>query len=121
MVGDGGECGADLLRFDDAKGVAIHEQEVIAGTRGERDFAKGNAPTGGEVDGLEILNYPAAGGELRVDLLAGALFGIQVRHGMTPDFLRPVGPRPPVDGPLVGSVGGGIAVKDSEHEAVEAG
>jgi hypothetical protein len=41
----------------------------------ERDFAKGDAAAGGEIDGLIILDDPAALEELRVDLPAGGGFG----------------------------------------------
>ena len=49
LIGNGRECGADLFGFNDAEGLAIHEEQVIARTSGQRDFPQCDAPTGGEV------------------------------------------------------------------------
>ena len=47
----------------------------IAGTGLERDLTEGDAAACGEIDGFIILDGPACGDELFVDLLAGDSFG----------------------------------------------
>lgn len=79
LLGDAGEQRALLFRLDHADGPAIHEQEVIARAGFQRSFAQRDATTGGGIELPVILNDPAGRGELRVDLLAGALFW-GVRH-----------------------------------------
>ena len=79
------EC-ALFLGFGDPDGVTIHEQEIVTRTGFERHFAQGNAAADGGIELPVILHDPPAGGELRVDLLAGELFGSQVRHGMVARF-----------------------------------
>ena len=82
LVGDDGERGANLLCLNHAESFPIHEQQVIARAGRERDFAQRDAATSGKVHLLVILNDPAAGRELRVDLLAGQLLR-GFRHGKT--------------------------------------
>ena len=55
-----GQQRAFLLGFDNADGLAIYEQEIIARPRLERDFADGNTPTRAQIDLLVILQHPAA-------------------------------------------------------------
>lgn len=74
LLRDTGEERALLLGLDHAHGLAVHQQEVIAGTGFERRFAKRDASGGGGVELLIILNSPATRSELRVDLFTGFLF-----------------------------------------------
>ena len=53
---------------------------MIAGAGGERDFAQRDPPPRGKVHGLVVLHDPAGRPELGIDLPAGELFGIEVRH-----------------------------------------
>ena len=67
------------LNYSD--GFSVHEQKIIAGTGFKRRFAQRDAGSGGRTELLVVLNDPAAGNELCIDLLPGALFGSQFRHG----------------------------------------
>ena len=80
MVGNGGERCADLLGFNHAEGFAIDKQKIIAGASCERHFPDGDAAPGRKINGPVVLHEPAACDELRINLLAGDLFRIEVRH-----------------------------------------
>jgi hypothetical protein len=80
LFSDGGQGGAGFFGFDIDDGLPVNKKEVIAGTGFKGNFAQGNSATGGEINRLVILNNPAAGNELGVDLTTGELFR-GVRHG----------------------------------------
>lgn len=107
----GGERCSNLFGFDHTRGFAIHEEEIIARAGREGGFSQGDATTGGEIDGFEILNDPPARRELGVDLLAGALFR-GFRHRMRK---QPWGGVRPI------AWGDGIAVSDSPGERIPGG
>ncbi len=86
LLGDAGKQRALLLRLDHADGLAIHEQEVIARAGFQRRFAQRDATAGRGIELPVILNDPAGRGELRVDLLASALFG-RFSHGSASDLI----------------------------------
>ena len=75
LLGNARQQRAFLLGFDDADGLAIDQQQVIAGAGLERCFAQRDALPGGEIHRLVILRGPAGRDELGVDLLAGACSG----------------------------------------------
>ena len=81
LLGDARQESALLLGLGDADGFAVHKQEIIARAGFEGRFAQGDAASGGGIELFVILNNPTARDELRVDLLAGELFGSQFRHG----------------------------------------
>ena len=81
LLGDTRKEGALLFGLGNANGLAVHNQQVIAGAGFERDFAQGDPASGRGVKIAVILNHPAGSAELRVNLPAGELFGVQVRHG----------------------------------------
>jgi hypothetical protein len=54
---------------DDTDRFAVHQQEVIASARFERNLAEGNPVPGGKVQFSEILNYPSSAQQHRIDLL----------------------------------------------------
>jgi hypothetical protein len=60
--------------------LLVHEQHVIGGTRIGGVFADRLAFALVEVDDILVLNSSSGGAELRVDGVAGFLFGILVRH-----------------------------------------
>ncbi|RMG96330.1 MAG: hypothetical protein D6706_10370, partial [Chloroflexi bacterium] len=75
LVGDGGQGNAFLFCFDHADGFAIHKEQVVgkAGLQGK--FAHSDAASGVQVYLATVLHDPAAGGQLAVNVLAGAGFG----------------------------------------------
>ena len=80
LFGDGREGGALFFGFNDADGLAVHQQKIVAGPGFERNLSNGDAASGGEVEGLVILHEPACGDEFRVNLLPRALFWEELRH-----------------------------------------
>jgi hypothetical protein len=80
LLGDARQERALLLSLGDADGFAVHEQEIIARAGFHRDFAQRDAASTGGIERPVVLNDPAAGDELRVDLPAGELFR-GIRHG----------------------------------------
>ena len=75
LLGDARQERAFLLGLDYAGGFAIDEQKIIAGSGFQRRFAQRDAASGGGIELLVILNDPATRNELRVNFLAGELFG----------------------------------------------
>jgi hypothetical protein len=65
------------LRFKDADGLAVHEEQVIgeAVPGGELELAHGDAASGGQVHGVPVLDDPACRDERGVDLRPGLLLG----------------------------------------------
>jgi hypothetical protein len=63
------------LRKSSLYRLPVDEQQVIARARRWRDFTQRYATCGGEIYRLVILDDPTTRGQLRVDLLTGALFG----------------------------------------------
>lgn len=74
LVGDSRKGSAFRLGFDNADGLSIDEQEIVARPTLERHFAQRNAATSGGGERFVILNSPAALFEGIVDLLACLLF-----------------------------------------------
>ena len=66
--------------FDDADGFAVYEQYIIGGSDFGGIFSDGDAMCGGQVEGIVILDDPAALLELVVDVIAGELFRVAVGH-----------------------------------------
>ena len=64
------------LGFDDAKRLAVDEEHVIGGAGVGLPFADRDPGAGGEIDLL--LHNPAGGAQLRIDPVAGLLFGVLV-------------------------------------------
>jgi len=100
LFGDAGEERAQLLGLNDADGVAVHEQEVVTGTGLEGRLAQGNAAAGAGGKLPVILDGPPARQELRVNLLAGALFRGQFRHCTCGRAHDNTSQRPPLSGPM---------------------
>jgi hypothetical protein len=73
-----GEQRAFRLRLDYTERLAIDEQQVIAASGLERNFTQRNTARGGRIELRIVLYHPAAGDKLRINFLAGLLFG---RHG----------------------------------------
>lgn len=69
--------GADRLGLDDARGLAVHVQQVVgeAKARLQRELADGDALRGVDVRMPIVLHRPAGGDEQRVDACAGLLLG----------------------------------------------
>ena len=76
VLGDG-DVGAEgfLLGLGDADRLAVDEQHVVGGAGVGGVFADGLALAGVEIDGVLRLHDPTGGPELRVDGVAGDLFG----------------------------------------------
>ena len=66
------------LGFDDADGASIDEEHIVGGADVGLVFAHGDTLSGIEVDLVFVLRIPAGRGQLRVDLVAGDLFGVLV-------------------------------------------
>ena len=78
LLGDAGEERAFLLRFDYSGGLAIDEEEVVAGAGLEGGFADGDSPTRERVELLVVLDDPPGGDKLFVYRLTGALLWVDV-------------------------------------------
>ena len=80
LIGYRREERALIFRLYDAERFAIHEQQIIATARFERDFAESNAAGCGRIVLLVILHRPAAGKELLIRFPC-ALFSSGVIEG----------------------------------------
>ena len=78
LLGDTREEGALPLRLHDADGFTVDEEEAIAGTGLQRRFADRDPRAGERVELAVVLDEPARGEKLRVDLLTGALLRVDV-------------------------------------------
>ncbi len=85
LIGHRGKGRAFLLRLDHAEGLAVHQQQVIAGTGREWDFTECDAAPSREICRPVILHDPTGRRELRVHMLAGAVFWREFRHGQSWD------------------------------------
>lgn len=77
---DAGQCGALLLGFDDAGGLAIEVEQVVgAAVAGfEREFAQRDAARGVDVGLGDVEHAPACRAEQTVDVLPGLLFWLHL-------------------------------------------
>ncbi len=80
LFGHAGQQRAGLLGFDHADGLAVHQQKIIARAGFQRNFPQRDAPPGPGIELLVVLDHPAAGGQLSINLLPRLLFWIQFRH-----------------------------------------
>jgi hypothetical protein len=67
LLGDAAQCDPFRLRLDDAAGLAIDEEQVVAGSGGQRILAHGNAEPGAQIHVLAILNQPTRLGQQLID------------------------------------------------------
>ena len=75
LLGDRGEGSALGLGFNYSNCFFVNEQQVIGVAGFQRVLAHGDSTAGKQVHIYAILNNPAAGGKLAVDILTGKRFG----------------------------------------------
>ncbi len=72
---DAAQGRADRLGLDDADGAAVDEEHVVGEAGGEGELADGDAAGCAQVGRVAVLDGPARGSELPVDVPAGFLLG----------------------------------------------
>jgi hypothetical protein len=70
LLGDTREGGALFLRFYDAEGFGIDEEDVVGWPTFGTKFSDGDATGGGEVERGDVLHDPARSHELGVDMFS---------------------------------------------------
>ena len=74
LVGHTAEGDTGLLGLDDAGGLAVNEQQVVAGPGGQGELPYCHAQGGVSVEGIAVLQDPAGVPQEPVDLVPGILF-----------------------------------------------
>ena len=87
---DAGKGVTGRLRFENARSLPVDKQHVVGEpvARRQRELAYGDAPPGGEVHRVAVLDNPARLDERLVDLPTGPLLR-RLRHTYQPEIQLP--------------------------------
>jgi hypothetical protein len=67
LLGDAAQRDPLGLRLDDAAGLAVDEEKIVARTGGQGIFAHGDTEPGAEIHVLAVLNQPTRLGQQLID------------------------------------------------------